>query len=210
MRFLFAIVLLATAACAPSVTPSRPSGPPAALAPAPAPLVVDVDTPELPPVPVVADGPRAATELRVAVADEVSAEALGALAPAHEVGGVPRVVLTLEPCRFAPAETAESPSVPEPGAADHCRRANQVGFAARRAHALVVPPGTWELEVQNDAFDRALGLWLRREDDPTDTRISAGGIPAGESRSFTVTLEPGRYLYSCPLSPTADYVLIVR
>lgn len=210
MRSLFAIVFAASAACAPSMTPSPPSGPPAALAPAPAPLVVEVDTPELPPVPTVEDGPRAATELQVALADEISAEALGALAPAREVGGVPRVLLTLEPCRFAPAETANSPSAPDPGTLDHCRRANQAGFSARRAHALVVPPGTWELEVQNEAFDRALGLWLRREDDPTDTRISAGGIPAGESRSFMVTLEPGRYLYSCPLSPTADYVLIVR
>ena len=32
----------------------------------------------------------------------------------------------------------------------------------------------------------------------------------GKSRDYAIDLEPGEYVYSCPLNPTPDYRLIVN
>jgi len=39
--------------------------------------------------------------------------------------------------------------------------------------------------------------------------VSGGGLETGISREYGVTLEPGEYVYSCPLNSTPDYRLVV-
>jgi len=39
--------------------------------------------------------------------------------------------------------------------------------------------------------------------------VSGGGLTTGTTKDYEVELEPGEYLYSCPLNPTPDYKLIV-
>ncbi len=188
--------------CLPTSAP--PSAPPAELAlPAarPVELPAEPPLPEIPPAPM---GPRGPNELMLPVVDEVSAEELGAIERLD--GALPRLNLTLEPCRFSPSEDG---SVSTAGA-DHCRRANQVSFGERSQRALLVTPGRWEIAVENAGFDRELGFWLRPESAQSQPVVSAGGIARGATRVWTVDLTPGRYVYSCPLSPTPDYLLVVR
>ena len=44
----------------------------------------------------------------------------------------------------------------------------------------------------------------------TKTSVSGGGLGLGETQDYEVELEPGEYLYSCPLNPTPDYRLVVK
>lgn len=136
----------------------------------------------------------------------VRGERLAADAGAVEPGDVPRLVLTLAPCRFEPAE----PEGPAPPEADDCRAHNRETFFERSQDALVVPPGVYDIVVRNRAFDRPLGLWLRAETEPGSALVSAGGIEPGGERVWRTTLTEGSYLYSCPLSPTPSYRLVVR
>lgn len=140
--------------------------------------------------------------MELAVEGEALASRVGALEPGYPV----TLRLTLRPCRVAEAEPGFDWSVDE----DHCREVNRATFAERTQRALVVSPGEYIVRVTNDAFDRELGLWLRRTNQPETPIISAGGIGRDESRGWTVELEPGTYTYSCPLSPTPDYRLVVR
>jgi hypothetical protein len=42
------------------------------------------------------------------------------------------------------------------------------------------------------------------------TSISGGGLAAGKTRDYEVTLKAGEeYVYSCPLNPTPDYRITV-
>jgi len=62
-----------------------------------------------------------------------------------------------------------------------------------------------------------LGFWVRNEDydwkNPlhklTKTSVSGGGLTKGTTLDYEVELEPGEYVYSCPLNTTPDYRLIV-
>ena len=42
------------------------------------------------------------------------------------------------------------------------------------------------------------------------TSVSGGGLSTGVTKDYEVTLEPGEYLYSCPLNPTPNYRIIVE
>jgi hypothetical protein len=181
-----------------SEPPPDLAGPALAAAPIP-----DIEAPALPPVlPSPPPTSVGAFEMFLPVSREVSAEELGLLEE-----GATGLALRLEllPCRFAAAE---------PGLAvasdDACLRTNAATVHEREQAALVVHPGSYEFVVENNAFDRALGLWLRREDEPTLPVIAGGGATMGSEARWSVELRPGRYLYSCPLSPTPDYLLIVR
>jgi hypothetical protein len=62
-----------------------------------------------------------------------------------------------------------------------------------------------------------LGFWLREHDynwkNPihklTKVSVSGGGLVTGATQDYEGELEPGEYLYSCPLNPTPDYKLVV-
>ena len=63
-----------------------------------------------------------------------------------------------------------------------------------------------------------LGFWLRSEGydwrNPlhriTKTSVSGGGLHIGKTQDYAVTLDAGRYLYSCPLNTTPDYRVVVK
>ena len=192
------VALLVACATPRSEPPAELASPMLEAAPVP-----ELEAPELPPVlPTPPPTSVGAFEMLLPVAEELTAEELGLLEE-----GPDGLALRLEllPCRFAAAEPARTldPS-------DACRATNGATVHERTQVALVVHPGTYELIVENNAFDRALGLWLRREDEPTLPIVAGGGAEMGAEARWSVELLPGRYLYSCPLSPTPDYVLIVR
>ena len=148
-------------------------------------------------------GPRAASEMTLPVIEERSAEEIGAV---RDEGEHLELHLTAAPCRFIEAEAID-PEFPQ---TQDCRTFNASSFPRRGQRALVVSPGVYEVVVHNEAFDRPIGLWMRRNGDVDEAIISAGGIERGSQRRWVVTLEEGTYLYSCPLSPTPDYLLLVR
>ena len=63
-----------------------------------------------------------------------------------------------------------------------------------------------------------MGFWLREAgyDEAnyikrlTMTSVSGGGLDTGKTKNYQVELEPGEYVYSCPLNPTPNYRLIVE
>ncbi len=199
--------LVSTLLCALCACASPRSQPPPDLADpnleaAPAPEFV---APELPPVlPAPTPTAIAASEMMLAVSQEVRAVDAGVLSVE---AGANRLSLELNRCRFATAEPSWDAG---PVDADHCREINRATVPNRDAQALVVHPGEYEFVVRNSAFERPLGFWLRREDDPNTPVLTGGGAEFGQDRSWTAELLPGRYIYSCPLSPTPDYLLIVR
>ncbi|MFT6395893.1 MAG: hypothetical protein ACJAYU_000635 [Bradymonadia bacterium] len=140
----------------------------------------------------------------LSVTEELSAAEAGVLL----VGpGANRLSFELDACRFTAAEPNWDAGETEE---DHCRNINRATVHNRSARALVVHPGEYEFLVSNSAFERPLGFWLRREDDPNTPILTGGGAQFGASKSWSAELLPGRYIYSCPLSPTPDYLLIVR
>lgn len=100
-----------------------------------------------------------------------------------------------------------------------CIRINEETGAARLAAAqpITLKPGKYIFRVTNKNVPYELGFWLRSHDydwkNPlhklTRTSISGGGLHEGVAKDYEVTLEPGRYLYSCPLNTTPDYTLVV-
>lgn len=200
LRSLPTVPLALLVACA-----SPRSGPPSELATpnleaAPLPQLA---APELPPVlPPPAPTSVGAFELVLPIAEEIAAAELGIL---EHLEGRSTLTFELARCRFTAAEP-DAQDVPE----DDCRSWNAETVHERSQRAIVVHPGAYEFVVQNRAYDRALGFWLRREDEPTLPIVAGGGAEAEGEARWNVELEPGRYVYSCPLSPTPDYVLIVR
>jgi hypothetical protein len=82
---------------------------------------------------------------------------------------------------------------------------------------LELKPGTYVFRVTNTDVPYDLGFWLREKGydwrNPihklTKTSVSGGGLAPGGTKDYEVTLEPGDYVYSCPLNPTPDYRLKV-
>lgn len=137
--------------------------------------------------------------------DEVDAAAAGVLR--HDAGEA-ILGFTHAGCGFAEAEPLLRDL--QTGEAAGCRDFHRETFERRRQRILRVEAGTYIIEVRNAGGQRPLGFWLRehRQHSPR-TYISFGGVAPGESARFTVVLPPGEYLYSCPLSPSADYLLRV-
>jgi len=81
-----------------------------------------------------------------------------------------------------------------------------------KAEVLTLKPGEYLFRVHNQDVPYVLGFWLRGEglERLTLPSVSGGGINTGEYKDYSITLEKGEYLYSCPLNPTPDYKLIVQ
>lgn len=88
----------------------------------------------------------------------------------------------------------------------------------KEAKVLELDPGTYTFRVTNKDVPYELGFWLREADynpsNPlhkiTKTSVSGGGLTEGKTLDYSVELEPGEYVYSCPLNPTPDYRLVVQ
>jgi hypothetical protein len=149
----------------------------------------------------------------------------GALALAAMSGAAPDaraadvIELTQIGCQFVESENGVDRGF-QPTSADDCKAINAETGAGRLAEAKVLElePGEYVFRVTNQNVPYELGFWLREADynpsNPvhklTKTSVSGGGLTTGLTKDYEITLEPGEYVYSCPLNPTPDYRLVVK
>lgn len=127
------------------------------------------------------------------------------------------IELTQTPCQFLEPEGG-SLGYNSTKKAD-CVAINKKTSKDRLAKATVITlkSGDYIFRVKNKNVSYSLGFWLREADydwrNPihklTKLSISGGGLKTGVSKDYTAKLEPGEYLYSCPLNTTPDYRLVV-
>lgn len=146
--------------------------------------------------------------------------ALTAVAGQSALGAEGDVIeLTQTGCQFVESENGVDHGFETTRKAD-CEAINAETGADRlaAAKALELEPGRYLFRVTNQNVPYELGFWLREADyelgNPlhklTKTSVSGGGLGTGETTDYEVELEPGEYLYSCPLNPTPDYRLVVK
>ena len=141
-------------------------------------------------------------------------------AAAAAAPGEPTVIqLTQVACQFLESEGGVDHGF-ETRSKEDCIRINEA-TAAERLKAVApmrLKAGRYVFRVTNVDVPYELGFWLREKDydwrNPihkfTKISVSGGGIFPGTTKEYVVDLEPGEYLYSCPLNPTPDYLLIVE
>jgi hypothetical protein len=129
------------------------------------------------------------------------------------------IQLTQTGCQFLEPENRVERGF-EPRSAEDCQRINAETGDQRLADAeiLELAPGTYTFRATNTVVPYHLGFWLREADYQlghplhklTKVSVSGGALEEGRTQDYTVELEPGEYLYSCPLNPTPNYRLVVR
>ena len=80
------------------------------------------------------------------------------------------------------------------------------------AQPMRLKAGSYVFRVTNKTVPYDLGFWLRGDGLVNRARlpsVSGGGLKTGATREYTIELEAGEYVYSCPLNTTPDYRLIV-
>ena len=107
-----------------------------------------------------------------------------------------------------------------PQSADDCNKINAETGDKRLAEAKVLElePGDYIFRVSNTDVPYELGFWVREADyqlgnplhNRTKTSSAGGGLVEGKTQDYEVELEPGEYLYSCPLNPTPNYKIVVK
>lgn len=127
------------------------------------------------------------------------------------------IELTQTGCQFLEPEGTDHNY--KTGQKSDCETINATTAKDRLAKAKVMElkAGDYVFRVTNKNVPYELGFWLRDKDydwrNPlhklTKTSVSGGGIHTGKSNDYKVTLEPGEYLFSCPLNTTPDYLVIV-
>jgi hypothetical protein len=126
----------------------------------------------------------------------------------------PQVIeLTQVPCQFLESENGTNHAFRSRQAAD-CEAINARTGADRLATAKVLrlKPGAYVFRVSNRNVPYELGFWLRGDGLVARARlpsVSGGGLTDGKTQDYAIELEPGEYVYSCPLNPTPDYKLVV-
>ena len=128
------------------------------------------------------------------------------------------VELSQTPCQFVEIEGADLGF--ESNEKADCERINAETGAERLASAKVLrlKPGDYVFRVTNSSVIYPLGFWLREDgyDDAnvikrlTMTSVSGGGLDLGTTKDYEVELEPGEFIYSCPLNPTPNYRIVVE
>lgn len=129
-------------------------------------------------------------------------------------GAAQVVVLTQLPCQIVESEDGIDRGYRSQKQAD-CERINAQSAAARvlSAKPLELKPGRTVFRVTNKSVPYELGFWLRGAGlagRATLPSVSGGGLVQGVTQDYEIVLQPGEYLYSCPLNTTPDYRLIVK
>ncbi len=142
---------------------------------------------------------------------------LGAPASAAEDAVV--IALTQTPCQFVEVEAGGDQGFKSRRKSD-CEAINAESGPKRLAEARVLKlsAGTYVFRVTNKNVPYSLGFWLREKGyDEANvikrlamTSVSGGGLKIGKTKDYEVDLEPGEYIYSCPLNPTPNYRIIVE
>lgn len=149
----------------------------------------------------------------------IALAALAAPAGALAADDATVVELTQIGCQFVEPERGVNHGY-MPKSAEDCEAINAKTAGDRLANAKVMElkPGEYVFRVTNKNVPYELGFWLREKgydwNNPihkvTKVSVSGGGLEPGTSKDYVVTLEPGEYVYSCPLNPTPDYRLLVK
>ena len=129
------------------------------------------------------------------------------------------IEITQVACQFLESENGVDHNYETRQKAD-CDRINAESGDQRLADAevLKLPAGEYTFRVTNVDVPYELGFWIREEDynwrnpihQATKISVSGGGLTTGTAKDYNVSLEPGEYLYSCPLNTTPNYRLIVE
>ena len=122
------------------------------------------------------------------------------------------ITLTQTPCQFLQPEgqdhgfksTSKSDCIAENKRTEKNR--------LKTSETLTLKPGAYTFRVTNKNVPYPLGFWLRGDGLINRAKlpsVSGGGLTTGKSRDYRIILEPGEYVYSCPLNTTPDYKLVV-
>lgn len=132
--------------------------------------------------------------------------------PVMTRGTEERMVIELHqgPCIFKEGEdvplayAAQSP--------DTCERLNRASKDIRQKtlRRLRLRAGKYIFRIYNEGVPWATSFWLRGAQDPALPFVRGEGIKTGFGLDLKVDLAPGVYLYSCPVSHTLDYAILVE
>ena len=133
---------------------------------------------------------------------------------AFAAAGPTVIELSQVPCQFLESEGGVDHGY-QSRKADDCVAINDRTADDRLAKAepMILAPGEYIFRVSNRNVPYVLGFWLRGDGllaRATQPSVSGGGLATGKTQDYRITLEPGEYVYSCPLNPTPDYPLVVR
>jgi hypothetical protein len=137
------------------------------------------------------------------------------LVVATPLAAAPTVVeLNQVPCQFLEPEGDVDHGY-KSGKADDCVAINDrtAGERLAKVEPMVLAPGEYIFRVSNRNVPYDLGFWFRGKGviaRATLPSVSGGGLSTGKTLDYRITLEPGEYVYSCPLNPTPDYPVVVR
>jgi len=120
------------------------------------------------------------------------------------------VELTQTPCLFV--ESEQDPKQYTSRKKADCETINAETLPRRTLKTLRLKPGQTVFRVTNKNVPYELGFWVRGKGVGRLTlpSVSGGGLTTGKTQDYRINLEPGTYLYSCPLNTTPDYTLIVQ
>ncbi len=148
---------------------------------------------------------------RSLVAAALAGAALAAPALAEEVTVID---LTQTGCQFLEPEDGQDLGY-QPASKADCERINAETAEQRLAahEPMHLKAGKYIFRVTNADVPYMLGFYLRGDgliDKTLLPSVSGGGLDEGVTKEYEITLEPGEYVYSCPLNTTPDYPLIVE
>ena len=123
------------------------------------------------------------------------------------------IQLTQTPCQFLESEGNTNHGYKSEKKAD-CEAINDKTAKQRlaKAETLNLKAGSYIFRVTNKNVSYDLGFWLRGDGLINRARlpsVSGGGLSTGTTSDYKIDLEPGEYVYSCPLNTTPDYKLVV-
>jgi hypothetical protein len=126
------------------------------------------------------------------------------LAVTTPLAAAPTVVeLNQVPCQFLEPEGDVDHGY-KSGKADDCVAINDrtAGERLAKVEPMVWAPCEYILRGINRNLPYDLGFCFRGN--------GLVGLSTGKTLDYRITLEPGEYVYSCPLNPTPDYPVVVR
>ena len=149
----------------------------------------------------------------LALAAGAALTGLTAIGTAHSAAPATVIELTQTACQFVEIEGVDHGYASN--GADDCNDINSATGGERLAEAetLRLAPGDYVFRVTNQNVPYQLGFWLRGDgllSRATLPSVSGGGLHEGQTQDYAVSLEPGEYVFSCPLNPTLDYKLVVE
>lgn len=123
------------------------------------------------------------------------------------------IELTQVGCQFIESENGVDHQFATTKSAD-CEAINERTESERLSKAKVfhLKPGKYVFKVTNKNVPYSLGFWVRGDGVLNRARlpsVSGGGLTLGTTKDYHIDLQPGEYVYSCPLNPTPNYKLVV-